>query len=79
MKAEPSQARLYEHRALELSIDLCEERHADACYALAYMYERGIAVERNPKQVAGLLAHVRMLCHLGSVPICARLPPAAAP
>jgi hypothetical protein len=71
--ADPGEARLYEHRARELAIELCEEGHAEACYAMAYMYEHGVGVARKPEKVAGLIARVRMLCHINAVPICRRV------
>jgi len=70
---DPGEARLYEHRARELAVELCEEGHAEACYAMAYMYDHGVGVDRKPEKVAGLIARVRMLCHINAVPICRRV------
>lgn len=70
---EPGEAKLYEHRARELAIDLCEEGHAEACYALAYMYQHGISMPARPDKVPGLIRRVRMLCHIRATPICRRV------
>ncbi len=72
---DPGEAKLYEHRARELSIELCEEGDAEGCYALAYMYEHGVAFEAKPDKVPDLLARVRLLCRIKASTICRRVAP----